>query len=799
MVRLSRLSDEDQLRQVDDQGREVAGPATTPPTGSAAPSGASPAAPPAGGPPDMAAAPPPMSVPAPPTDDEVASQEATPEELSMIEQALPLVAEALEDDEDPEDADSILKLEDKDILDLFEARISAAQAYRQPYEEKWMTAWKFYHQVLEGDQAKWKSKVFVPIVVQQVEAALPALVAAIFDSGPVWEVAPTKPEREQQAKALTKLLDWYMREKTPAARRLRDWLWSAVLFGTGFLRVRWKCEEGTKREMVGAYLGDKQTGNQAFLGNRKRVTPASTTANHPVLENIDLWNFFPAPHTKDDDAWPWTIDYLETTVGQVIRSAKFGDMGPDAEGRVKTWLDGKPEQQASQDSIFGVIARRTQAFHEVGLSAPQDQSGLYATDHDRKNAPVYLYRMSTPEADIYLSQDGTTVLGKCPNPYFFREVPIVAHHFIRVPGCIFGRGIADVIGDLQNQVNFNYNKGNDAVQLALNSPIAVRRGGNALIEGQVAWQPGVLIPCRDPATDIVPLKVPNPMGEVFRLEDHLTMHADRATGVNDIVRGQSPEGANTATEFAGLQSQVRMRLSQHVREIRVSMGRVGRLVLMMVQQFVDQPMAIRVLGAAGLDWVHVTADDVTGEFDVIPSANSTRSNPSLMRGDVVALMPHVLLHPETVDQAKWWKHTLRVFEVPDAETMVHPPPPPPRDPVVEELALSLGAEVHPSPDENFMEHLQVHAQAEMMEQGNPNPNPLAYAARKKHMEETLLMQQQVMAAHAGSVLGGAAPQQGTPEGGSEARKGAQKLGAAQGSNGSGGKAPGPNGAPGRPQ
>ncbi len=797
--RLGRLAPEDQLRQVDDEGRQIAGPETPaiPSAESAAPADA------VGGP----AAPPevelasagldrPMASPPPESQDALTSEELTPEEIDRIPDLLPLIDQAIAPDADPEPADSILNLEDKALISLFEARITAAQSFRQPYEDKWMDAWKAYHQVLDGDQAKWKSKVFVPMVTQQVEAALPAFVAAIFDSGPIWVVAPTKPEREQQAKALTKVLDWYMREKTPAARRLRDWLWSSTLFGTGFLRVRWKYEEGTKRAMAPTYLGDKESGQQIFLANRKEVTPGSVLFNHPVLENVDLWNSFPAPHTKDDDSWPWFIEYLESTMGGVDAAAESGEMGDEAPERVAKWKVGNPDQESGTDGVFGVIARKAEAFHQVGLSDSADQAGLYADPSDRKNNQVRLYRMSTPDADVYFSSDGTMVLGKARNPYFFREIPIVAHHFIRIPGRIFGRGIYDVVGDLQRQVNFNYNKGNDAVQLALNSPIAVRRGGNALIDGQVLWQPGVIVPCRDPSTDIVPLKMTNPIGDVFALEQHLMVHADRATGVNDISRGESPSGANTATEFAGLQSQVRLRLSQHVREIRTSMGRIGRLVLMMTQQFVDQPLAIRIAGSAGLDWVHVSPDDVTGEYDVIPSANSTRSNPTLMRTDTVALLPHMLSHPEIVRQDKVWKHIFNVFEFPTPEEMVLPPPPPPRDPRVEEIALAQGSDVDPSPDENFDEHMRVHAMAEMAEQASPNPNPLAYAARKKHMEKTIMLQSQVLMAQMGAAAaapagGGAGP------GGTEARREATSLGKGQGSDGPPGASPGPS-APGRP-
>lgn len=814
MPRLSRLAPEDQPREFGiDGGENFKTPplpgvnAATPPAPPVGEQDADPLAPP-GYPGEMAEPGEPAEAgesmfpeaeaPTPEIDqDALMSQDVTDDEADQMIRLERALSEVLKDDEDPIPDGSVLTLPDADLLKLFEARLSKAVAFRAPFERRWLQGWLNYNQILSGEGAAWKSKVFLPLVFQQVTAALPPMVAAVYDSGPVWDARPTKSEHMPRARAVTGLLDWYMRDKIPSARRIRDLLWYSTLFGTGFMRVGWKRTIGTKRSFQPVHQqGDIPGTKGDFLATRMKVDQNQVLESVPSMEVIDIWDAFPAPHTKDDDYYPYFIEAVDLTNEELTAWSKSDFLGDDGEKRVKEWLESKPEEDFGASNGFLTATSKSEAWRQVGMAAQNAPSLGGDEDGDRTKTQVRVFVMWTNDEVIVASGDGTKILGKAQNPYWFHKVPIIAHHFERIPGCIYGRGIADIIEGLQAQANFNYNKGNDAVQLALNAPIAVRQAGNALVQGQVAWQPGAIIPCRDPGTDIKPLVVPDPMNAVFRLEDHLMLHADRSTGINDISRGMSPDGANTATEFAGLQSQVRIRLSQHVREIRTTLGRIGSMLLRLTQQFVTQDTVIRVTGKQGLDYVTVTPEDVIQEYDLVPSANSVRSNPGLLRSDVVALMEPMMTSP-MVNQSAWLKHVLRVFEVPEPEEMIQDPPPPPRDPRVEERVLTLGIDVSPSPDEDFEQHMLFHTMAlQQTDQNSP-----AYAARRKHIEQTLALQSEVMAAQMGGMGMGPAGQPGSampsPGGGSEARRGATMLGNAAGSVGPGGKSPGPAAPPNR--
>lgn len=788
--RLSMLSEEDQPQEFGPDGeRMVSAPKMD--------VGAQPGAEQGGAmPPQMGASPDDIEL-----DDELLMDDplTESEKVGLPEEAAAMEA-LLADDE--EERPAFLDEPDGEILRLFENRLSSAARAKQEQERTWLSAWKQYRLRLEGDAAAWKSKVFLPMVYQHVTTALPPMVAAIFDSGPVWEVLARKRQHEPRAKAVSALLDMYMRHKTPAARRLRDLLWYSTLFGTGFGWVTWRLKAGKVRRQVPVYLPaeDNPAAPGRYLGNRLKVEEGYVV-DEPAIEVIDLYDAYPCPFIEPDDSLPWFIRRREAQRRDVEAYDAEGYFGEGDDSRAEEWLDENPEDDMQEGSTFAMVKTRAELFRSIGLTPPQDMAIIGTDDQDREHNTVSWFELWTDEWVVMVSVDGKRLLGKRPNPYWFKKIPLVIHHFERVPGHVWGIGIGEVISGLQKQVNFNYNKANDAIQLALNSPIAVRRSGNGLVEGQTAWQPGAIIPCRDPSSDIVPLKVPDPMNAVFRLEDHLSAHADKTTGFNDVARGMSPEGANTATEFAGLQSQTRIRLSQHVREIRTTLGILVRFLVRLMQQFVTEDTVVRVLGDKGLDYATVSPRDIVLDFDYVPSANAVRSNPAMLRTDIAALLPIAIGNP-MVKQDKLLRNAFRAFEFPNADEMIQEPPPPPRDPMAEEVALATGSPVMPSAAENFQQHLMVHERAlqEIMarQENGEAVDPLVLQAHREHIDATYaLLSEALMAGAAGAFAGPQATPDPALGGGSESRRGATALGRAQGSFG-GPNGPGPAAAPGRP-
>ena len=287
------------------------------------------------------------------------------------------------------------------------------------------------------------------------------------------------------------------------------------------------------------------------------------------------------------------------------------------------------------------------------------------------------------------------------------------------------------------------------------------------------------------------------------MEQHLLSHANNATGINDLARGSAEPGINTATESANVQSQFRMRMSGHARNLRGAMSRVGRHVVSMIQQFVDTPTAISIAGPNGLEWKTVDPTELVGEFDVVSTTNFSKSNPSMVRSDLIAVAPIVLADP-AVNHVEFLTRLFEGFGFEHVERLVIQPPPPMRDPMLEEMALDMGIDVEPSPDEvvtgGVSQHLQVHlAKQQARLAPGAKQDGKAIQVAMHHIQKTMEMVQQ---AQQGPPPGSGAPPPGgpgkKPSGGPPDRKNATRLGQDAGSNGPPGQSPGPVGPPKRP-
>jgi hypothetical protein len=88
----------------------------------------------------------------------------SPEEVQGITGLVDDLAEKLRPDPIPIPADSLILQEDEEILRVFENYLHRASTFRQPFEDGWMEDWTSYFQKVEGDGAKWRSKIAIPLV-----------------------------------------------------------------------------------------------------------------------------------------------------------------------------------------------------------------------------------------------------------------------------------------------------------------------------------------------------------------------------------------------------------------------------------------------------------------------------------------------------------------------------------------------------------------------------------------------------------------------------------------------------------
>lgn len=722
--------------------------------------------------------------------------------LDAFQADVDLVDDLLEDDTLP--MPPALERPDDDIVYDFEARLIEASEFREPFEARWLKAWRDYNQRLSGDEARWNSKLFMPYLYALVSTAIPAAVAAAFDAGTISQVGPQRPDDERRAATVEALLDWYMKVKIPARRVLRDFLWYAYLYGTSAVRVRWRFERKQKLVPTPTYRPgpiDPDTGEEMrgeFVGVR-RALKTVTVHDEPELTCVDLWNIFLCPWTRHGETQPpYVIEYVESTRAEVEAAARAGYFGVDGEDRWAEYFSGDPAELNNADgSIYSRLGSRAAAFEEVGFASPYGR-GSNAPNRDTGIAPVAYYMMTTADYVVFVSADGSRkLLGKKISDEPYEGLPYVFFNYDRIPGWPYGKGIGEIAGPIQSNINFDVNHANDSRRIRMNAPMLARRFGNSLVEGDTEMRPNKIIRVMDP-TDITPLVIPDTTQSMLEWQGMLVQFGDKATGVNDLARGFAQPGASTATEASLIDAQTAMRRVEHGNEWASAMKELLRRVLALIQTYTTEEVAIRIAGQSAFEWQTITPEDILGEFDVVPSVSFLKSNPALVRQDWLALLPNMLGHP-LVKQQELLRRTLKVFDVEHPETLIMEPPPPPTDPEIEEIALRFGIDVDPSPEEDFVAHLQAHAMHLQALMAEPVKDPRAINAHQRHIQKTLQAQAELaMAVTAGAegAVGGSPAKPGG--GGSDVRRGATRLGQAQGSDGPPGRSPGPAQPPGRP-
>lgn len=110
------------------------------------------------------------------------------------------------------------------------------------------------------------------------------------------------------------------------------------------------------------------------------------------------------------------------------------------------------------------------------------------------------------------------------------------------------------------------------------------------------------------------------------------------TGLSDYQFGQMPDTRRLATEAMAVEGATNARSSFKLSKVERTLADTGRLLLAVMQEFMETERVARVAGPGGEMLFTYTADDIKGEFDLIVEAGSTQpKNDMIRRQEAVTL------------------------------------------------------------------------------------------------------------------------------------------------------------------
>jgi hypothetical protein len=684
----------------------------------------------------------------------------------------------------------------KDIVGSIRARLTRASEFRQPFEEEWRRAFMAWMQRLDTKREDgWESKRYMPLILQQVEAALPTHFSSVFNGPNIWRFSGMTPEGRDAADALDKVIHWQARGPSQMERAWDEMQFFAILFGTGILDTRWSFLQ--EDQMVAKVKEDR--GPEGEVTKAKIVeTDTVTVEDWPLVKSVNPLDVWLAPHGEAGEDIPWAIQRIETTVGQIRDAAGHGHIDKEAvEDWLECWLNGSQEH-GEQDLFEAANADLwNEWFGQAGLEERIHNNHEDMADND-KVVVLLEYRSKTERITV---GPGDAIIGYSENPYMHGKTGLVVHQFITLPKSPYGRGLGTVLLGHQELTNENINMFMDSQRMSLLAPVIVNRNAMNPIDRNTMWTPNKILYSRDPANAIQRADVPAPTGEAFNMDAHLRGDAERTTGFSDQAVGISQTGTQTATEAQALQVNAATRTFMHVVRLKRTMTLVGQLLIALNQQFLTEEQVVAVSGEDGLDYHTVEPWEVVGKVSVQCTASANRANPAVKAQQIIGAMQvaiPLMQQGTTPFLARMLRALFKAVEMEDVDLLIPKQTGQVRDPLVENVALENGVAVEPSEFEDFAAHMQVHAQrmAELSAEGAPAS---VLAAFEQHITKTA----ELAGAAGQAALPGGAPQQPTTDqsagGGDEVRQGATVAGAAAGNQGIPGQAsPGPSAPAGRP-
>jgi hypothetical protein len=163
------------------------------------------------------------------------------------------------------------------------------------------------------------------------------------------------------------------------------------------------------------------------------------------------------------------------------------------------------------------------------------------------------------------------------------------------------------------------------------------------------------LPQGEPLSDvIVPVFRQALSGDVYAAKNELEEKIRQVLGINDFQAGGLGADRMSATAAAVVDGVATLRAQSKIAAVEAGAAQTGNLILLLCQEMLDEPTAVRIGAVGGARWDSVTKEDIYGEFLVAVEGGSTRAiNPATREqqglrtlGEVVPTLVQLGYDPE---------------------------------------------------------------------------------------------------------------------------------------------------------
>lgn len=488
----------------------------------------------------------------------------------------------------------------------------------------------------------------INIIQESVIARDPKLICEPLGGGEMAEMT-----RETSEGVLT-----YFWKRARATEHLRDATMDAVRLGSGFMKVSWThiesetmVDEDRRAVLLGeAIAAEEQRASQMgvfsdsieLLEDGIPHSEVRVIRSEPFVEYVSPYDIFVPVNTRRIDTARWVAQRITLPVDEILSNPEY-DVTEETLNRDGTTTNIADKYQAEW-------RRQTEDARGIEGSTLALDTATFWEFYDMRTRTMMVFQLDSDEpmyeGDIFWAH---------------RYPPFVHLRNYAATGSDFwGFGDIENVAALQGMFNeFLAEQMDNARRAGQKYLVRASSVTDELVAALETDEHDVVAPVNIPQGEplsevIVPIFRQALSGDVYAAKAELEEKIRQVLGINDFQAGGLGADRMSATAAAVVDGVATLRAQSKIAAVEAAAAQAGNIILLLCQEMLDEPTAIRISNVEGATWSQVTKEDIYGEFMVAVEGGSTRAiNPATREqqglrtlGEVVPALVQLGYDPE---------------------------------------------------------------------------------------------------------------------------------------------------------
>jgi len=439
----------------------------------------------------------------------------------------------------------------------------------------------------------------------------------------------------------------YFWNRLRTTRELRDATADAVRLGSGFIKVGWshlEVEEEIPQEELRRIALDELEKERlsARLEGRAPETDIEVIErgvpnarmrvikSEPFAEYVSPYDIFVPSNTRRIEDVDWIAHRITLHVDAVLANPEF-DVTEETLVRDGNTVNPQDEYQAEW-------RRQVDDVHGMHFSDLALDTATFWEFYDMRTRKLTVFQLESPdpmwEGDI---------------PWSHRYPPFVhVRNYTSTGNDFWGFGDVENIANIQHMFN----------EFLTEQIENARRSGQKYLVRKDAVTPELVAALESSEADVVaPVEITNgePLdnilvpvfrsalsNDLYTAKQELQLYMQDVLGINDFQAGGVGADRMSATAAAVVEGVATLRAQDKIMSVEEAAAGIGQQILLLCQEYLDEPTAIRIAGVEGAEWPEVSKSDLYGEFLISVEGGSLKAvNPAAREQKGLRLLSEV--------------------------------------------------------------------------------------------------------------------------------------------------------------